>query len=81
MASPRPRPERKILAEIGGRLKAAREAAGLTQEEAADRAGIDYKRWQRIESGQVNATVRTLVRAARAVKLTFWTLVGPPQSR
>ena len=44
--------ERRVLRQIGVRIRAAREAAGLTQEDAAHRAGIDYKRWQRLEAGQ-----------------------------
>jgi len=49
----------------------------MTQEEAAAHAGIDYKRWQRLEAGDVNATVRTLVRVAAALEISFWGLVGP----
>ncbi|MFH0899245.1 MAG: helix-turn-helix transcriptional regulator [Pseudomonadota bacterium] len=67
-----------ILRELGIRIRVAREAAKLTQEEAASRAGIDYKRWQRLEAGTVNATVRTLVRVAGAVGEDFWTLLAAP---
>lgn len=63
-----------LLPEIGGRLRAARELRGLTQEEAAHAAGIDYKRWQRLERGAVNPTVKTLARAADALGLSFWDL-------
>ena len=71
----RKRGERQILEAIGARIERARRAAGLTQEDAAHRARIDYKRWQRLESGDVNATVRTLVRVAKALGVDFWTLV------
>jgi transcriptional regulator with XRE-family HTH domain len=64
-----------ILPRIGANIRRAREARGLTQEEAAERAQIDYKRWQRIESGTVNCTVRTLARVAEALSLSFWDLV------
>ena len=40
-------------------MRAARESRGFTQEEAAHAAGIDYKRWQRLEQGTVNPTVKT----------------------
>ena len=69
-------PER-VLREIGRRVKEARVAAGLTQEDAAHAAGIDYKRWQRIESGGVNVTVRTLARVAGAIGQDFWSLLAP----
>ena len=69
-----------VQKEIGRRLREARLAAGLTQEEAAAAAGIDAKRWQRLEQGSVNATLRTLGRVAEALGMTFWALVGttPP---
>jgi transcriptional regulator with XRE-family HTH domain len=69
-----------VQKEIGRRIRDARLAAGLTQEEAAAAAGIDTKRWQRLEQGSVNATVRTLARVSAALGMTFWALVGaaPP---
>lgn len=57
------------LARIGANLRTARLTVGFTQEQAAHRAGMDYKRWQRLEAGEVNATVRTLIRAALAVEV------------
>lgn len=69
--------EKRVLKEIGARIRTAREAAGLSQEDAAHRAGIDYKRWQRLEGGRVNATVRTLMRASGAVKTDIWALLAP----
>lgn len=66
-----------LLREIGGRVRAARESRGLTQEEAAHAAGIDYKRWQRLEQGTVNPTVKTLERAAQALGSSFWDLIRP----
>jgi len=68
-----------VLREVGRRIQQARLAAGLTQEQAAARAGIDYKRWQRIEQGGVNPTIRTLVSVASALDTTVWTLLGPPE--
>jgi len=53
----------------------------LTQESAADRAGIDYKRWQRLEQGNVNSTARTLLRVAEAVETDFFQLVGRTHGR
>lgn len=66
-----------VLREVGRRVRLAREAAGLTQEAAAAAAGIDYKRWQRIEQGAVNPTVRTLVRVAAALGTNLWALLAP----
>ena len=66
-----------MLRELGRRIKGARDASGLTQEEAASRCDVDYKRWQKIEAGSVNVTVRTLARVAEAMSISFWVLVGP----
>jgi transcriptional regulator with XRE-family HTH domain len=65
-----------VLKELARRIRSARESAGLTQEVVAARSGIDYKRYQRIEHGVVNATVRTLARVAEALGLDFWKLLG-----
>jgi DNA-binding XRE family transcriptional regulator len=64
-----------VLKELGRSVHQARGAAGLTQEKAASLAGIDYKRYQRIEAGTVNLTVRTLHRIARALDVDFWELL------
>jgi transcriptional regulator with XRE-family HTH domain len=70
-------PTRRLLRAIGRRIAEARAAAGLTQEDAAHASGIPYKRWQRLEQGGVNPTVRTLAVVAQALDLDFWTLVRP----
>jgi transcriptional regulator with XRE-family HTH domain len=66
----------RVLRDIGARVREARHAASLTQEEAADRAGIGLKRWQVLEYGSANVTVRTLVRVANALGVSFVDLVG-----
>jgi len=66
----------RVQREIGRRVRAARLRAGMTQEAAAGEAGIDYKRWQRIETGEVNCTIRSLVRIAAALDTTFWRLLS-----
>lgn len=67
-----------VLAQLGQRIREARCAAGLTQEAAADAAGLDWRRWQRLEGGTVNPTVKTLTLVARAVGLSFWQLMARP---
>ena len=64
-----------MLQEAGRRIASLRKGLGLTQEEAADRAGIDYKRWQRLEGGSVNATLRTLLRVSEALDVNIWTML------
>lgn len=74
---PRAKGEAHLLREIGARVRGARVRAGLTQEQAAAASGIDVKRWQRLEQGDVNPTARTLARAAHALGTTFWGLMEP----
>ena len=72
--------EAAILTDIGRRIRAARLAVGITQEQAAASSGIDHKRWQRLEQGAVNPTVRTLVRVATALGISVWDLLGPART-
>lgn len=71
----------RLLREVGSRVRVVRDAAGMTQEAAAARAGIDYKRWQRLEQGAVNATIRTLARVAAALGTDFWSLLCAGRDR
>ena len=77
----RPSEFAEILRELGLRIQRARVSAGLTQEQAASDSAIDYKRWQRLEEGSVNPTVKTLHRVAAALDVPFWELFAPMQRR
>jgi transcriptional regulator with XRE-family HTH domain len=77
----RPSEFAEILRELGLRIQRARVSAGLTQEQAASDSAIDYKRWQRLEEGSVNPTVKTLHRVAAALDIPFWELFAPMQRR
>ena len=50
---------------LGRRLKALRKRAAMTQEELAERAGINPKYISGIERGRENPTLDTLLRLAR----------------
>lgn len=54
---------------LGLRLRGIRQRLLLTQEEAAERAGLHPVAIARIESGKQNATVATLVCLARAYRV------------
>ena len=49
---------------LGGRVRALRNAAEWTLEEAGERCDIDWKHLQKIEAGTLNVTLVTLVRLA-----------------
>jgi transcriptional regulator with XRE-family HTH domain len=51
-------------------LKAAREAEGLTQKEAAARLGLTRGRWAQMEAGEV-VNLKRLLSACAAVRADF----------
>lgn len=57
--------DREVLQEIGERLKALRKARGLTQTEAAERAGLGRNTLYHAERGD-NPTLQTVIRLLRA---------------
>ena len=52
----------QYLKNIGKNIKNKRLKAGLTQEDMSEHIDIDYKYYQKIESGKANITVKTLLR-------------------
>lgn len=64
-------------------LKKAREAAGLSLADVAERCAIDKAALSRIESGQhINPTVSTLCRYAHALGMRWaWRLKKEPQTK
>lgn len=63
---------------IGQRLKELRYAAGLTQEEFAERADMSYKFYQHIESGRKKLLrIDTIERICSAYNLPLWKFFHP----
>jgi transcriptional regulator with XRE-family HTH domain len=52
---------KKLAKAIGARVKELREAAGLTQMDLAGRCEKDIRQIRRIETGEVSATVDTIL--------------------
>jgi transcriptional regulator with XRE-family HTH domain len=61
--------------QIGRRLKALREAAGLSQAAVAARADISREYLIRLEAGQHDPTVGTLQRLAKALNVPLLRLL------
>lgn len=57
----------ELLQEMGERIAARRKALGLTQQAAAERSGVNYRTWRRLE-GMGQASVEDLVKAAVALR-------------
>src|SRR5918998_6960907 len=58
-----------LAIEVGERVRAAREAAGLTQRELAARMGTSQAAVARLEAGTVGSTLTTLQRVGAAMQL------------
>lgn len=55
---------------IGKNMKALRAKRGLSQMAAAEKAGsMSMRYWQFLEAGERNATLKTVVAIARALKV------------
>lgn len=57
----------EILQDLAGRIKARRLALGWTQVEAAQRAGVAYRTWRRLETAG-HASLEEMVKAAVAMR-------------
>lgn len=61
---------------LGKKLKKLRKTKGLTQEQLAARAGLEYKYIQMLEGKRPpSATIRTLTKLAAALDLEPWELL------
>ena len=61
----------ELLTTIGSRLRSARVALGLSQEEVAARAGLNTSYLSQIERGRKAPSLDVFVRLATAVNLTL----------
>lgn len=60
---------------IGDHIRTAREAAGLTQQQVAERIGMDRATYNRIEMGHAAALIDSLIRIADAIGVELADLV------
>ena len=59
------------LKRLGKRMRALRTDLQITQAKAAERARIDEKHWQQIETAKINTTVATLLAISKALKVSL----------
>ena len=57
----------ELMQELGQRIAVRRKALGWTQQAAAERAGVSYRTWRRLESAGL-ASIEDLVKAAVALR-------------
>lgn len=68
--------ERDLAKRIGQNTRAARQAQGLTQADAAERVGVSSEFYGRLERGTSMPSVPTLVRLAEGLATTPDVLLG-----
>ena len=66
----------KFLKKLGSTIKKLRESKGLTTREFAHRADIAYSQVWKIESGQVDPSISTLLAIARTLDVTVNDLIS-----
>lgn len=54
---------------IGLKLRKLRIEKGVTQEELAFKAGVDYSFYNQVENGKRNTSVKTLTKICRVLKI------------
>jgi len=70
-------PVSSVIANLARRLKYYRLKLGLTQEELAEKAALNPRHVQKLESGELNVTIGTLVSIALALDITLTELLKP----
>jgi transcriptional regulator with XRE-family HTH domain len=66
---------------LGDTVRARRKELGLTQKQAGERAEMSWTHWQRVELGQMNVTIQTIVRLANVLDLSLAQLFAPPPKK
>jgi transcriptional regulator with XRE-family HTH domain len=80
--------EQELRRRLAYNVRRYREAASLTLEVASERGDLNWRHWQKVEAGEVNATLRTLNRLANALDVDPGALLaelpgrneGPPSA-
>ncbi len=65
---------------LGGRIRAARRAHGISVEKFALMVGIDRNYLRAVEYGRANPTIDILVKIADGLGLHVWELMTPDES-
>lgn len=65
---------------LAANLRELRERSGISQTQAAARAGIPRATWANLESSSANPTLQVLLAASRALGVTVEELLAPPRS-
>lgn len=75
----RPADPDRVVRQVGRRFAELRSAAGMTQDEYAEKLGVSLKYLQRIERGE-NLTIRSLVKLTNGLGVSVLELFVPPRN-
>lgn len=81
MAKTLPVPTRDTVPGLADLLRAAREAAGLTQIEAGERAGVHHISIAKFETDKTAPTLKVLIRLADAYGVDVCDLIPKPKGK
>jgi transcriptional regulator with XRE-family HTH domain len=73
--------EIRLRKRLARNVKGCREAMGLTPNAAAERAGMHWRHWRKIEAAELNATIGTLRKLSKALGVDPFTLLCEPPER
>lgn len=59
----------KVRKDFGSKIRQAREKAGMTQADVAEKSGINISYYAKIERGEVNTSIEKLHSIMKVVKL------------
>ncbi len=62
-------------------LRSLRNRKELTQEEAAEATGLNWRHWQKLEAAEVNVTLSTLAKICRGLEVDIRALFIPSKHR
>jgi len=77
MPAPASRRAQEVIKHLGGNVQRLRQKRGYTQERLAEMTSLDLSYTQRVERGQVNVTLGTLVTFADALEVLPAALLKP----
>jgi transcriptional regulator with XRE-family HTH domain len=69
------RQKSKELVEIGGKIRKKRLSKGLTMMDLSFDSDIDYRQIGRIERGETNFTIKTLLRICQSLKCSLRNII------
>jgi transcriptional regulator with XRE-family HTH domain len=73
-----PKAVARALRTLGQNMRRLRLALNLSQTEVAQRAGLFWRHWQKIETGTSNCCVSSVVGIAAALDVDIAALFAPP---